>query len=83
MINNLVKNARQSNPKNKKIKIPATNFNKPLEFIDDKIRSNQSEKFVRINIMDNVKGISQYQLKIFDLYLTTKKRGSGLGLAIV
>lgn len=41
------------------------------------------QEFLKIEIEDNGKGISEEQLKkIFDLYFTTKTNGNGLGLSI-
>ncbi len=67
---NLVKNALQSIPNNRKGKIT--------------IQVDNNEEQVTIKIIDNGKGISEeVQKKIYMPNFTTKSSGAGLGLAIV
>ncbi|MDT0558221.1 HAMP domain-containing sensor histidine kinase [Ichthyenterobacterium sp. W332] len=66
-IENLVKNAIDAMKGKGKLK---------LEMLD-------TEKFVKINVTDNGKGISKSQFsKIFEPGFTSKKRGWGLGLSL-
>ncbi len=80
VIANLIINAKDSMTNAGNIYINVENFNNTT--IDKSLILN--EKYVKIIIRDEGKGISGTDIKkIFDPYFTTKKNGSGLGLAIV
>jgi len=69
-ISNLVKNAIQAIPRQRKGEIL--------------VRLHQEIGQIKISITDNGKGIPEHeQEKIFEPYFTTKSGGTGLGLAMV
>ncbi len=71
IVTNLVKNAEQ-----------AMRDNEPHKRIELKI--SEENKFVRISVSDNGKGISEeHKQRIFEPKFTTKNSGMGLGLSIV
>ncbi len=78
VIQNLVMNADQAMLNGGSIQIKAQNCT------SDPKTSDLAEKFIKISICDEGKGIpSDILPKIFDPYFTTKSKGSGLGLATV
>ncbi len=77
VLENIVINAKQAMSKNGKLVIEITN-----QELDNGM--GKQEKFIKMNIRDNGKGIAKENInKIFDPYFTTKKSGNGLGLASV
>lgn len=77
VLENLVINAKQAMDKKGELIIEIAN-----QEIDD--GTGKKEKFIKMNITDNGKGIKKDDVdKIFDPYFTTKKSGNGLGLASV
>ena len=77
VIHNIVLNAKQSGPKDNKIKITATNEKLKI----DNIYSLPPEKYIKITVVDTGCGIPKELMnKIFDPYFTTKPAGTGIGL---
>ncbi len=80
VISNLVINAKHAMEKGGNLYCKVEN----LEENDTHKEIGKFEKFVKITIRDQGKGIPQNIInKIFDPYFTTKKEGSGLGLSTV
>lgn len=78
VIQNLVLNTVQANPKDMKTHIYYEN-----EFIEENYMDLPPGNYVKIDFLDYGHGISQENLdKIFDPYFTTKSSGTGLGLAV-
>ncbi len=77
VIHNIVLNAKQSNPKNNKIQITATNE----KLKSENIYSLPPKNYIKIVIVDTGCGIPKEIInKIFDPYFTTKPTGTGIGL---